>query len=290
MDMNQKRKMRMENNKEADNTTNINWFPGHMTKAKRAMEDVLKSVDMIIELRDARAPFACENPLLESLIQNKPRLILLTKIDVADKDCVQHCIDSLTKEDVHVMGIDNSKLSINAIVNQCNILMKPKHDRQLRRGIRPRATRAMVAGVPNVGKSTFINAMGKKRKLIAENRPGVTQSITWIVVNDQLHLADTPGLLWNKFEDQQKAIHLALINSIKQDVVDKVMLSDYAMDIMLKYYVEQLKSRYSDFDASKPFESIAASCHCDIEKARIIFLNDLNAYRIKGISYEGHMQ
>ncbi len=268
----------------------VNWFPGHMTKAKRTMETVLPSCDMVIELRDARAPFSCANPLIQQLTQNKIKLIILTKSDLADPACLKRCMELLSDETTKVISSSSLvKFNKKEIVNASLELMKPKHDKQKAKGIRPRATRAMVCGIPNVGKSTFINHMKGKRTLVAENRPGVTQSITWLSVDSQLDLCDTPGMLWPKFDNQKIAIHLALINAIKQSIIDPYELASEGMRIFMRYYPQGLMDRYPNFDSNHPFESIAKANGCDINKAYQVFINDLNNHRLGKVSYEGHL-
>ena len=268
----------------------IQWFPGHMTKAKRMMETMLKSVDMVIECRDARAPRACENPLLAQLIQNKPHLVVLTKADLADPTCTRHLLQSLKNDTTLVMAVDSiHAFKLNALVDACLTLMKPKHERQKARGINPRAIRAMVCGIPNVGKSTLINHMRKKKTLTVENRPGVTRSLTWIHVHPKLDLCDTPGLLWPRFDDKDVAITLALINAVKQDVVDKRELAMEAMQRLQKWYLPLLSERYFGFDQSDPFGSIAHVSGSTIDGSYQILLNDLNSARLGRISYEGHL-
>ncbi len=274
----------------ANENISIQWFPGHMTKARRMMETMLKSVDMVIECRDARAPLACENPLLAQLIQNKPHLVVLTKADLADPSCTMVLLDSLKNDTTMVMALDSlHAFKLNALVDACMRLMKPKHDRQKARGINPRAIRAMVCGIPNVGKSTLINHMRKKKTLTVENRPGVTRALTWIHAHPKLDLCDTPGLLWPRFDDQSVAITLALINAIKQDVVDKRELAMEAMQRLQQWYLPLLHQRYSNFDPNDPFGSIARASGSTIEGSYQILLNDLNSARLGRISYEGHL-
>lgn len=279
----------MEENKRNEKAS-VNWFPGHMTKAKRTMETVLPSCDMVIELRDARAPFSCANPLIQQITQNKIKLIILTKSDLCDQVCLKRCMGQLSNETTKVIASSSLvKFNKKEIVNATLELMKPKHEKQKAKGIRPRATRAMVCGIPNVGKSTFINHMKGKRTLIAENRPGVTQSITWLSVDPMLDLCDTPGMLWPKFENQKIALHLALVNAIKQSIFDPYELASEGMRVLLKYYPQGLHERYNNFDPEHPFESIAASAGCDINKAYQIFINDLNNNRLGKVAYEGHV-
>ena len=180
----------MENKQD---TIRIQWFPGHMTKAKREMQEKMKMVDMVIELRDARIPNASKNPMIEELCNQKPRLIILSKKDKADALETRKWITKLQKEDVKVLALDIIKENITPkVVEASQELMKAKIERMKRRGIRPRAIRAMVVGVPNVGKSTFINRISKKKIAVTGDRPGVTKSLQWSKVNANLELLDTP--------------------------------------------------------------------------------------------------
>ena len=211
---------------------NVQWFPGHMTKAKRQMEENLKKVDFVIEIRDARMPDASKNPMLDQLIQNKPRLILLSKKDKADKDLTKQWVNALETENQKVLALDFihenfSKQLIKASNELCINLI----EKQKRRGMKPRALRAMVCGIPNVGKSTFINTFAKRKAAQTGDRPGVTKSLQWIKVGQTLELLDTPGVLWPKFEDQQVGLKLALLGSVKDQVVnmDDLALFEYLM-------------------------------------------------------------
>lgn len=185
----------MENDK-----IRIQWFPGHMTKAKREMQDKMKMVDLVIELRDARIPNASKNPMIEELIQQKPRLIILSKKDKADAAITKAWIQTLSNASTMVLALDIITENITPkIVKAVQTLMLAKIERMIRRGMKPRAMRAMVVGVPNVGKSTFINKISKKKIAVTGDRPGVTKSLQWSKINKDLELLDTPGVLWPKF-------------------------------------------------------------------------------------------
>ena len=209
---------------------NINWFPGHMTKAKREMEEKLKLVDMVIELRDARIPNASANPLLSDLTKQKPRLIIMSKADKAEPAYSAKWAEKLSGDGIQVVVMDlNHDNVIKVISEAAQELMKAKIERQIRRGIRPRPIRSMVAGVPNVGKSTLINRMAKKKAVQAADRPGVTKSLQWVKVSKELELLDTPGVLWPKFEDEQIGLRLAVSGAIRDEILPLEEVAVFAM-------------------------------------------------------------
>lgn len=211
------------------NQNPIQWFPGHMTKAKRQMEENLKKVDFVIEIRDARIPDSSKNPMLDELIQNKPRLILLSKKDKADPIATKEWIQKLQSQGHQVLALDLIKDSyFKALVQAAQTTCQKLIDKQKRRGIRPRALRAMVCGIPNVGKSTFINTMAKRKAAQTADRPGVTKSLQWIKLGQSLELLDTPGVLWPKFEDPNTGMRLAILGSVRDEVVNMQELSIYA--------------------------------------------------------------
>ncbi|WP_288230506.1 ribosome biogenesis GTPase YlqF [uncultured Faecalicoccus sp.] len=211
------------------NQNPIQWFPGHMTKAKRQMEENLKKVDFVIEIRDARIPDSSKNPMLDELIQNKPRLILLSKKDKADPISTKEWIQKLQSQGHQVLALDLIKDSyFKALVQAAQTTCQKLIDKQKRRGIRPRALRAMVCGIPNVGKSTFINTMAKRKAAQTADRPGVTKSLQWIKLGQSLELLDTPGVLWPKFEDPNTGMRLAILGSVRDEVVNMQELAIYA--------------------------------------------------------------
>lgn len=223
----------------------IQWFPGHMTKAKRQMEENLKKVDLVIEIRDARIPYSSKNPMLEKLIQNKPRLIILSKRDKADPQMTAQWIQALEDEQNKVMALDLIRDSYKkTLVSVANELCQALIEKQKRRGIRPRALRAMVCGIPNVGKSTMINTLAKRKAAQTADRPGVTRALQWIKLDKGLELLDTPGVLWPKFEDPQIGLRLALLGSIRDEVINRDELVQYALDWLLKKHNGLLENVY----------------------------------------------
>jgi ribosome biogenesis GTPase A len=223
-----------------------------MEKARRQMEERLKAVDMIIELRDARIPLASKNPMLAEMAPQKPRLVILTKTDMADPEETEKWIRSLTHDDILCIPLDlmKDKNVKNKIVRASAELMKEKHARMRRRGINPRATRAMAAGIPNVGKSTLINRISGKKTVKAEDRPGVTRSLTWIHVDPDLDILDTPGVLWPKFEDEKTGSLLAAIGSINDEILDRKMLAMDTISLIRRRYPGVLEERFESGDVN----------------------------------------
>ncbi|MBP5279586.1 MAG: ribosome biogenesis GTPase YlqF [Erysipelotrichaceae bacterium] len=274
-----------------DNTVNINWYPGHMAKARRQMEEQLKLVDIVIELRDARIPEASANPVLAELSRNKRVLIILNKADLADpakneewKKHYENCLvidsvsDNLTK----------------TVVNEVKLILKDKLDRAKARGIRKKTLRAMVVGIPNVGKSTFINNIVKKKVAKAENRPGVTKSLQWIRINEDVELLDTPGVLWPKIEDQDDARLLALIGSINDDILDKQDLVNFGLRLLKEKYPGLINKRYGvDEDRDDLIEEIGRTKlwltgdgQVDLTKTVDVILKDIRSNKIGRITWQ----
>ena len=224
----------------------IQWFPGHMTKAKREMQENLKLVDLVIELRDCRIPLSSKNPMLDEIIQTKPRLIVLSKKDKGEAEITQQWIEKLKDDTTLVIAADLLHDSfVPKLTQACKEVMKEKIERMIRRGIRPRAIRAMVVGVPNVGKSTMINRLAGKKIAQTADRPGVTRSLQWVKLNKDVELLDTPGVLWPKFEDPTVGFHLALTGAIRDEILPKEEVVVYALKWLSANEPQRLKERYA---------------------------------------------
>lgn len=224
----------------------IQWFPGHMTKAKREMQENLKLVDLVIELRDCRIPLSSKNPMLDEIIQTKPRLIVLSKKDKGEAEITQQWIEKLKDDTTLVIAADLLHDSfVPKLTQACKEVMKEKIERMIRRGIRPRAIRAMVVGVPNVGKSTMINRLAGKKIAQTADRPGVTRSLQWVKLNKDVELLDTPGVLWPKFEDPTVGFHLALTGAIRDEILPKEEVVVYALKWLSVNEPQRLKERYA---------------------------------------------
>ncbi len=224
-----------------NNQIKINWYPGHMAKARRQMEEQLKLVDIVIEIRDARMPLASGNPLLNELAANKEKLIILNKSDRADKKENELWLNYFDK--ALLCDSANERIT-NKVVDEVKLILKAKLDKAKARGIRKKTLRAMVVGIPNVGKSTFINNIVKKKIAKAENRPGVTKNLQWIRINEDVELLDTPGVLWPKIDDQNQAKILALLGSMNDEILDSEDLTYFGLNYIKNNYPGVLKNRY----------------------------------------------
>ena len=243
---------------------NVQWYPGHMTKAKRQMQEDLKLIDLIIELVDARVPLSSRNPDIDQLGQNKSRLILLNKADLADERQNEAWKEYFQSKGFHVVKVDSRNgAGMKTIQNVIQEACKEKIERDRRRGIKNRPIRAMVAGIPNVGKSTFINTFAGKACAKTGNRPGVTKGKQWIRLNKNVELLDTPGLVWPKFEDQEVGIRLAFVGSIKDDILNMEELALKLIDYLKERYTGLLEKRYGISEAGNAVEILG-----DIAKAR----------------------
>lgn len=224
----------------------IQWFPGHMAKARREVTEKLKLVDIIFELVDARIPYSSRNPMIDEIIQHKPRLVLLNKADMADKAVTKEWIAFFAEKGIKALAINSQAgEGMKEIVQASHEILKEKFDRLKAKGVKnPRAIRAMIVGIPNAGKSTLINRLAKKNLAKTGNTPGVTKSQQWIKVGKELELLDTPGILWPKFEDQEVGKKLAVTGAIKDTLLNLQDLVVYTLQFLEQHYPERLKERF----------------------------------------------
>lgn len=252
---------------------NLQWYPGHMTKAKRQMQEDLKLIDLIIELVDARIPLSSRNPDIDELGKNKARLILLNKSDLADERYNEQWSAYFQKKGFYVVKVNaKSGAGLKSIQGAIQEACKAKIERDRRRGIKNRPIRAMVVGIPNVGKSTFINSYAGKACAKTGNKPGVTKGKQWIRLNKTLELLDTPGILWPKFEDQEVGKRLAFIGSIKDEILNLEELSLELLDYIRTNYPGLLNTRYGIEEEGTPvslLEAVADKRKCLIRGQKI---------------------
>ena len=244
----------------------VQWYPGHMEKARRDMQDALKQVDMVIEIRDARIPNASRNPMLDKMIGDKPRLIVLSKSDLADEKASETWTKALSTDSQKAVYGDlvGQKRNRQMIINECLELTKKKRDRMIARGIRPRAMRAMACGIPNVGKSTLINLIASKTRAKTADKPGVTRSLSWIHASDQLDILDTPGVLWPKFDDERTGVLLAALGSINEDILNTTEIALYVINDIQELYPGLLEKAFEAPEGTDKYamlEQIARQRH-----------------------------
>ena len=273
------------------------WYPGHMTKAKRMMQENIKLIDLVIELVDARIPVSSRNPDIDELGKNKSRLILLNKADLAEDKWNDAWAEYFREKGFFVVKVNSKKggglKSIQGVIQEA---CKEKMERDRERGILNRPVRAMVVGIPNVGKSTFINALAGKACAKTGNKPGVTKGKQWIRLNKQVELLDTPGILWPKFEDQEVGLRLAFIGSIKDEILNTEELAAELIKFLNANYPGVLEEKYgvepSD-DAYVLLAGIARSRNCllkgselDTEKAALLLLDDFRNGKLGRLTLE----
>ncbi len=223
----------------------VQWFPGHMQKTRRLIKEHLKIVDVVIELLDARIPYSSANPLLREIIEGKPRIIALNKADLADAEVTHRWEMYFQKQNIPAIPLSvMSGRGIRRLVRQTEELARTRRERFVRRNGRPRAARAMIVGIPNVGKSSLINRLVGKAKARVENRPGVTKDRQWLKIGTDLELLDTPGILWPKFEDPEVGMKLAFVGSVSEDAYDSEPLAMAYLAWMCRHYPLHLIRRY----------------------------------------------
>lgn len=282
---------------------NIQWYPGHMTKAKRAMKEDIKLIDLVIELVDARVPFSSRNPDIDELAAGKARMVLLNKADLADPGENARWAALFEAQKIHVVTVDaRNKGSLKQVQSVVQEACKEKLERDRRRGILNRPIRTMVVGIPNVGKSTFINSFAGKACAKTGNKPGVTKGNQWIRLNKTLELLDTPGILWPRFEDQKVGLNLALIGSINDQILNKDELACQLIGFLKQQYPGLLAERYgveeqpgeeSALENGRLLEGIARNRAClikggelDISRAAGLLLDEFRAGKLGRISLE----
>ena len=271
----------------------IQWFPGHMTKAKRMMEAQIKLVDVVVEMLDARIPRSSTNPMLQNVLGAKPKVIALNKIDMADTAKTELWLEKLKHSGLPVCKIDCATgKGVKQLISAIQLAAKPVIDKWLKKGVRNRPVRVMIVGIPNVGKSTLINRLVGKNKVMAADKPGVTRGQQWVTIAKGLELLDTPGVLWPKFEDPSVGFALAATGAIKEDVFDRQDAVQLLLDFLLQKYPEELASKYAvtveeQETAPSVMAKIATARGClkaggmlDLDKVDQLVLRDFRSGRL----------
>lgn len=276
---------------------NYQWYPGHMTKAVRMMQENIKLIDLVIELVDARTPMSSKNPDIDSLAGNKARVILLNKADLADPAGNAAWTEYFKKKGFHVLEINaRTGAGVRAVQGLVQEACKEKIERDRRKGIKNRPIRAMVVGIPNVGKSTFINAFAGKGCTKTGNKPGVTKGKQWIRLNQNLELLDTPGILWPRFENQQVGERLAMIGSINDEILHADELAAAILIYLQKHYQGKIRERYETEESGDAYAmlkeiSIQRKCFLkgeepDLLRTSRIIVDDFRGGRLGRITLE----
>ena len=276
---------------------NYQWYPGHMTKARRMMQENIRLIDLVIELVDARIPLSSRNPDIDELGKGKSRIILLNKSDLADPVWNKKWVEYFTQKGMGVLEINSrTGMGIKSIQGLVQEVCREKIERDRKRGIVNRPVRAMVVGIPNVGKSTFINSFAGKACAKTGNKPGVTKGKQWIRLNKGLELLDTPGILWPKFEDQQVGMRLAFIGSMNDEILIPDELACDLIGVIKEQYPKVLQERYAADPAGTPLEileAVAESRKCyakgeqlDLVKASGILMDDFRSGKLGRMTLE----
>ena len=287
----------MENHNVID-IPSLQWYPGHMRKAERLVKENLKLVDVVVELLDARIPLSSANPVLREIVDDKPRVIVLNKADLADEAATRAWVKYFAEQELVAVPVDAVKgHGVKELVQAIAKCAKPKTDKLVQHGAKARAARCMILGIPNVGKSSLINRLSGGSKTKVENRPGVTRAKQWIRLGAQLELLDMPGILWPKFEDQQAALHLAFTGAINDNVYDVASVVLLLLDTLRTAYPSALIERYR-LEGELPsgvelLEEIGRKRGClraggriDDEKAQQIVLTDFRSGRLGHVTLD----
>lgn len=282
----------------------IQWFPGHMTRAKRQIQDKLKLIDIAIELLDARIPISSRNPMVDDILKGKPRLIVLNKADLADSKTTQLWMDYFRHEGFESIAVDSSTgTRVAEIPAKTREIMHEKIAKQIAKGMNPRALRGLIVGIPNVGKSTLINRLAGRNVAATGDKPGVTKGQQWIKAGSDLELLDTPGILWPKFEDQLAGYRLAMTGAIREQILNVDDIAYFATRELVQRYWDTLSERYElekrpgDMEDNEQIVAVMeeigkrrgclmAGGRVDLEKASGIILRDLRAGKLGRITLE----
>lgn len=277
----------------------VQWFPGHMARTRRQIKESLKLVDAVTEIRDARVPMGSKNPELSELIAGKPHIVLLNKCDMADANATKKWIDHLKSEGIHALAVDcRSGKGLNNYAPLIREVLKDKIEANEAKGMAGRPLRVMVVGIPNTGKSSFINRMAGKNRAKVADKPGVTRQNQWFVIGNGIELLDTPGVLWPKFEDPKVGDRLAFIGSVKDEVLDPELLACRLLEVMARDYPERLQERYklpdfSDLESYELLELIGkkrgmliSGGEINTERAAIMLLDEYRGGKLGKITME----
>ena len=278
------------------NNNPINWYPGHMAKTKREISEKLSLIDVVFEVIDARIPMSSKNKDIDTLIKDKPKVLIMTKIDLCDMEKTNKWKSYYENDGYQVIMVDLiNNNNVNEIFNKINPVINDLNEKRKNKGLKPRKIRALVLGIPNVGKSTLINRLVGKKATNVGNKPGITKNLEWIRVNDKLELLDTPGILWPRLDNNEIAHNLASMTAIKEEVLDLEDISIYIIDTMFKYYPDSKTVRYNITNNDDIVETLnligkkigaVKNGETDYDKVYVTILKDLREGRLGRITFD----
>lgn len=290
--------MNKEINKKNLSNVAINWYPGHMAKTKKQIIEDLKLIDIVIEILDARVPLASQNPDIEEIIKDKKKIIVLNKADLADNNITKKWVEFYENKGIKAIAVEsNNSKGIKDVIDSIKLEYETIKEKYSKKGRIGKAIRVMVVGIPNVGKSTFINSIAKRNTAKVGNKPGVTKQKQWIKITNEIELMDTPGMLWPKLDDKDLAMHLAFVGTIGDNAIDKEEIAYYLLEYLIKNYPERIKERFNieleEKETMDVLESIArkrgaiiSGGNINMQKISDIILNEFQNGKLGRITIE----
>ena len=282
-----------------ENKTNINWYPGHMAKTKRLISENIDLIDIVYEVIDARIPNSSKIKDIDNLLKNKPRILIVTKMDLCDEFETNKFLDKYKNEGYTVIPVDLvSGKNVNEIINKTKEVLKPLDEKRNRKGLKKRNYRALIVGIPNVGKSTLINRLVGKKATQVGNKPGVTKNLSWVRINNDIDLLDSPGILWPRLDNEEVALNLASMSAIKEEILSLSDISVHILNKLNDHYKDKLKERYNLDSVNKEdyletLEIIGKKRGCllkggivDYDKVYTVIVRDIKDANIKGITFD----
>lgn len=282
-----------------ENKVNINWYPGHMAKTKREVKEKLDLIDIVFEVIDARIPYSSKNKDIDSLIKNKPRILIMTKMDLCDLNKTKEWIKYYESIGYKVIPLDLlNNPNLQSLTNETNNYSLKMNQKRKEKGLKERKIRALILGIPNVGKSTLINRLVGKKATNVGNKPGITKQLEWIRVNNQIELLDTPGILWPRLDNQEVALNLAATTAIKEEILNVEDIAIYIINKMLKEYPDNIKERYNLTNEEEVIDILdnigkkigaIRNKETDYDKVYITVLRDLRDGRLGKVTFDTYL-
>ena len=282
------------------NNNPINWYPGHMVKTKREIKEKIELIDMVFEVIDARIPKSSKNKDIDEIIKNKPKILIMTKLDLCDQNETNKWISYYKKMGYNVIALDlKNNTNLKPIYKEIDNIILQLNQKRQQKGLRPRKIRALVLGIPNVGKSTLINRLVRKKATKVGDKPGITKQLEWIRINNQIELLDTPGILWPKLENKEVALNLASMTAIKEEILDAEEVAIYIINTMLEKYPENIKKRYMLTDEKEIIDILNAvgkkigaikKDDIDYEKIYKTVIKDLREGYLGNVTFDSYIQ